>query len=440
MKKNLFILAALLLPVSLCAQSALQQLESMAGMSIHDVKVPDPGDPVPVDPDPEEESQPKQSTHLKDYTPAQETTEPAPEPKPKTAEELWQEEWKQHTERERAYNKMYSDAQDKYYDHIEERKERVKERYEWLMHDRPTVRAVPQFSSIGERSYHFDHPLSIQELKDSWATFILDKEDTLYRADYMRYVQPGGNALQPSTVRFLGTRLANGRVEWRMFNEKFNTRDPHRTLTVYQEWESLSTAPHIKAQDILDIKMAAEGRVMILEMKNGNKVVIRPNGDFLCEGRNISFPAMISEGVFVECDGKLYSSTAPRYSAPLLEGDNFQYFTRTLIVQNHDANNQPYYRLATYGGTCYDIKKHQWNRNRDNDQYSYLSCFTNQGDYFIAQPKGKNYYVILANCNGLYKGKKTYKTIEAAHAAWPKERAYIVDTSNRHPEQCAKIK
>ena len=78
MKKNLFILAALLLPASLCAQSALgqalQQLESLTGMSIHDIKVPDPGDPVPVDPDPEEE--PKQSTHLKDYTPAQEQETP----------------------------------------------------------------------------------------------------------------------------------------------------------------------------------------------------------------------------------------------------------------------------------------------------------------------------------------------------------------------------
>ena len=63
MKKNLFILAALLLPASLCAQSALgqalQQLESLTGMSIHDIKVPDPGDPVPVDPDPEEDSVPR---------------------------------------------------------------------------------------------------------------------------------------------------------------------------------------------------------------------------------------------------------------------------------------------------------------------------------------------------------------------------------------------
>ena len=53
MKKCLIILAAVLLPAALSAQSALHQLESMAGMSIHDVNVPDPGDPVPVDPDPE---------------------------------------------------------------------------------------------------------------------------------------------------------------------------------------------------------------------------------------------------------------------------------------------------------------------------------------------------------------------------------------------------
>ena len=84
MKKCLIILAAVMFPAALSAQSALHQLESMAGMSIHDVNVPDPGDPVPVDPDPEEEEpQPQQSTHLRDYTPAQETTQPTPKPEPK---------------------------------------------------------------------------------------------------------------------------------------------------------------------------------------------------------------------------------------------------------------------------------------------------------------------------------------------------------------------
>ena len=451
MKKALFLLVAGMFPTLLCAQAlnqALQQLEQMTGQTIDDVYVPDPGDPVPVDPDPEEE--PQQSTHLKDYTPAQEQEEeeeqtttrpaqPAPEPKPKTAQELWEEELQRQREREREYNQKYVDAQNKYYEDIKEHEAYAKERYERLKNERPTVRAVPQFSSSGERNFQFDHPMSAHELKYSYDIVLENENDTLYHADIMRFVQPGGNALQPSTVRFLGTRMPGGRVEWRMFKERPNIRDPHRTLTIYREEEKLSTESRIKAKDIWDVKMAAEGRVMILEMKNGNNVVIRPNGDFLCEGRNISFPAMMSEGVFVECDGKLYSSIAPRYTGPLIEGDHFEYYNKTIIVQNHDANNEPYYRLTTYGGKSYDIKKHQWTDRGEQTRYSYLSHFSNDGDYYVVKPQGKNYYEILADCGTLFKGKKKYKTLEEAHAAWQKEKAYIIDTWNRHPEKCAKI-
>ena len=57
MKKCLIILAAVMFPAALSAQSALHQLESMAGMSIHDVNVPKPSDPVRVDDDEDDDTQ-----------------------------------------------------------------------------------------------------------------------------------------------------------------------------------------------------------------------------------------------------------------------------------------------------------------------------------------------------------------------------------------------
>lgn len=59
MRKSLVILAAWLLPATLCAQSALHQLESLAGMSIHDVPIPAVPDPTPVNAE-EEESEEQQ--------------------------------------------------------------------------------------------------------------------------------------------------------------------------------------------------------------------------------------------------------------------------------------------------------------------------------------------------------------------------------------------
>ena len=440
MKKSLLLFALTILPVTLFAQSALQQLEQMAGQSIHDVYVPPVPDPTPVDVDDEEE-QPQQSTHLKDYTPAQETTQPAPQTQPQT--DGWAEWLKQEEERQNKVNKILNEKRADYEKAMNEEEKRIQERYDKFIETQPFVEPVPQFSSRSERNYQFDHSLSLDELRD-WGNFILDDpNDTLFRADYLRYPEVGASYTHSSMVRFVGTRLANGRVEWRMFKEGWNfyNKDyPYDNLIAYFEKKTVYYGTKIQTKDIWNVKMAAEGQVIILEMKNGNNVVIRPNGDYLCEGKHISFPGMVRDGVFVECDGKLFCTNAPEYSSPILQGDEFQYFGRTIIVKNHDANNEPYYRLATYTGKCYDIQKHQWTTRGDHDQYSYLGQFINDGHHFIAQPKGKNYYVILAYSGGLYKGQKKYKTIEEAHAAWPKEKQYIYSKGDKHPEQCAKLK
>lgn len=444
MKKSLLLFALTILPVTLFAQSALQQAEQMAGQSIHDVHVPDPGDPVPVDPDPEEE--PQQSTHLQDYTPMQETapSAPAPQTQQQPASDGWEEWLKQEREREQKVNKILNEKRADYQKDLKEEEARIARRYERFLTTQPMTRPVPQFSGRGERNIMFDHPMTVNELRGSYGRYhLLDYNDTLFRADYLRYPQPGASGLQSNRMRFLGTRLANGRVEWRMFREEWDYRNldnPYDNLTAYYEKRSLPGNSKIQSKDIWDVKMAAEGEVIILEMKNGNNVVIRPNGTYLCEGKHITFPARFEEGVFVECDGKLYCTNAPEYSGSILSGDEFQYFGRTIIVKNHDANNQPYYRLATYSGKCYDIQKHEWTQGGKNDQYSYLGRFTNDGDHLIAQPKGKNYYVILAYSGGLYKGQKKYKTLEEAHAAWPKEKQYIYSKGDKHPGQSAKLK
>ena len=317
-------------------------------------------------------------------------------------------------------------------------------RYERFLSSQPMTRPVPQFSSIRERNFLLNHPMTVDELRRDYGRFRLyDYKDTAFRADILRYAQPGASGLQSNRMRFLGTRLANGRVAWKMFREEWdysNIDDPYDNLTAYYEKLTLPGNSKIQSKDIWDVKMAAEGEVIILEMKNGNNVVIRPNGDFLCEGKHITFPARFEEGVFVECDGKLYCTNAPEYSGSILSGDEFQYFGRTIIVQNHDANNQPYYRLATYSGKCYDIQKHQWTQGGNHDQYTYLARFTNDGDHFIAQPKGTDYYVILAYWGGLFKGQKKYKTIEAAHAAWAQEKQYISRKGDKHQGQAAKLK
>lgn len=447
MKKSLFILAALLFPTLLSAQSALQQLEQMAGQSIHDVYVPPVPDPTPVNVEEEEEDvQPQQSTHLKDYTPAQETTPsaPAPQTQQQPVSDGWAEYLQREQERQNKVNKILNEKRADYQKDLEEEEARIARRYQNFLSTQPITRPVPQFSGRGERNIIFDHPMTVNELRGSYGRYYLsDYNDTLFRADYLRYPQAGASGLQSNRMRFLGTRLANGRVEWRMFREEWdyhNLDDPYDNLTAYYEKSALPGMTTIQSKDIWDVKMAAEGEVIILEMKNGNNVVIRPNGTYLCEGKHITFPARFEEGVFVECDGKLYCTNAPEYSGSILSGDEFQYFGRTIIVQNHDANNQPYYRLATYSGKCYDIQKHEWTQGGNHDQYTYLARFTSDGDHFIAQPKGTDYYVILAYCGGLYKGQKKYKTIEEAHAAWPKEKQYIYSKGDKHPEQCAKLK
>ena len=429
MKKCLIILAAVLLPAALSAQSALHQLESMAGMSIHDVNVPDPGDPVPVDPDPEkEEPQPQQSTHLKDYTPAQETTQPTPkpEPKPQTYEERqkqWRDEqWKQDQKSEADYWK-----------NKDEERERERESYKYFLETRPRVHSTPVFSSIAERKVVFPEPVSPYDLRD-FGNFKLDEKDSTYKVDYLRC----SSAKWPHAF-FLGRRLENGRVEWRIFEY---TPIAYGAKMGYRECDyHMMYTTNFDYRNIKDVEFAGEGRVVLLKMNNGVTIVIKPNGEMICAGRNVTFPVMAEEALFIECDGKLYASNMPRFSSPILEGDHFDYYGRTVIVTHHDSEGKPYYTMSTYGGRNYDYKHHKWAKHESGsyDAYDFAAPFSNDGNYYVIKPRGKKYYQILSysNYDNLYKGKKKYKTLEAAHAGWPKEKEYFREIFMYKPWEAA---
>ena len=434
MKKCLIILAAVLLPAALSAQSALHQLESMAGMSIHDVNVPDPGDPVPVDPDPEEEeSQPQQSTHLKDYTPAQETTATqAPQPKQKT----WQE-----IERERT-EKAYEDVRrerlerDKQKAEIwkayEEQTRQEHRRYQAFLDSSPKVRNTPRFSSINERNILFDSPQSLDDLSKIYGKFFVEQKDSTYRADMIRYSE----YVRPS-AKFLGHRLENGRVEWRMYQENLFTNMYHEQ----------SFGANLRSEDIKDVVLAVEGRVVLVYLKDGRTLVLKPSGESICSGTNILFPCMAEDGgVFIECDGSLYYSDAPAFSTSILWGNHLDYYSNCVVVTNQYFSGETCYKLSTYGGREYDWDQHAWipimgYYGERHTAYSYIGAFQNEGAYFVIQPQGKKYYYIVSDMGGgLFRSQKKYKSIEDAHAAWPKERAYIYNLRMNKPSAAAQNK
>ena len=421
MKKNLFILAALLLPASLCAQSALGQLEHIAGQSIHDVYVPPVPDPTPVDVEEEEEdSQPQQSTHLKDYTPAQETTQPAPEPKPKTFEEL-QQEWAENERKRREEEwRRQTETENAYWEGEEKERESAWRWYNSFLKDQPRVEPVPVFSGIDERKYVFDKTQSPQELRD-FGKFYLEPKDSTYKVDMIRC----SNAPAGTRAYYLGRRLENGRTEWRIF---IHDRVSYGTYGYAERYAKLGFPKDFDYRQIRDVDFKGEGRVTLLKMADGSTYVLKPDGSVLCRGRNLSFPVISYEAwegtLYIECDGKLYTSCAPRYAGPLLEGDNFEYYGRTVIVTKHDSNGK-YYTMSNYGGRSFDYKENAWKVKGDHVALDYIGSFSNDGDYYVLQPRGKKHYIIVSYLRGrLYKGKGTYKSLEAAHKAWPKEQKY----------------
>ena len=434
MKKNLFILAALLLPASLCAQSALGQLEHIAGQSIHDVYVPPVPDPTPVDMD-EEDEQPQQSTHLKDYTPAQETTQPAPEPKPNTYEALqqeWAEKERQYQERER---RRQTEMEDAYWKGKEEDREREWSLYNYYLKNQPRVEPAPVFSGIDERKYVFDKPKSTQELRD-FGEFYLEPKDSTYKVDMIRC----SNAPAVSHAYYLGRRLENGRTEWRIFIDE---RVSYGTFGNVERYAMLGFPKDFDYRQIRDVDFKGEGRVTLLKMADGSTYVLKPDGSVICHGRNLSFPVMSTEALggalYIECDGKLYASCAPRYAGPLLEGDHFDYYGKTVIVTKHDATGKPYYTMSTYGGRSFDYKENAWKVKGDHVKLDYIDAFTNDGDYYVLQPRGKKYYIIVSYLSGrLYKGKGTYKSLEAAHKAWPEEQKYMTHLYFDKPDKRTK--
>ena len=429
MKKNLLILAALLLPASLCAQSALgqalQQLESLTGMSIHDIKVPDPGDPVPVDPDPEEESQPQQSTHLKDYTPAQEQETPAEksrreaiEEAEKRAEEIRKQNYEEFLRQREETSKKWR-AKD-------ERVHRETEVYNNFINSNPQVQPVPIFSSIDEHKVLFPEPKSLSELFGN--SIKLQKSDSAYKADLVVY-----SSRHNMPAYFLGKRLDNGRVEWRMFISELGEYSEDLYLVGFYEG--------LDCHNIKDVRLYGEGRVILLEMYDGTSYVLNPHGSLICHGRNISFPTMSGDALFIECDGALHASNSPTSQPILRAGEHYDYYRNNIIATSQFVDTgQTFYRLYSYGGRAYDYKENSWAKYGGYTTYEYIAPFSNDGEYYVLKPFKGDYFIVSYFGGKLYRGKKKYKTLEAAHAAWPQEQKYIFNLHESKPDKCAQNK
>ncbi len=434
MKKCLIILAAVMFPAALSAQSALHQLESMAGMSIQDVNVPKPSDPVRVDDDEDEDSQSEQSTHLKDYTPAQETTATqTPQPKQKTWQEIERERAEQAEEASRR-ERLERDKQkaEKWKSHEEQTRQEHR-RYQTFLDSSPKVKSTPNFSSINERNILFDSPQSLEDLSKIYGKFyVWGQQDSMYRADMIRYSE----YVHPS-AKFLGHRLENGRVEWRMYQENLFTNMYHEQ----------SFGGNLRSDDIKDVVLAVEGRVVLVYLKDGRTLVLKPSGETICSGTNILFPCMAEDGgVFIECDGRLFYSDAPAFSNPILWGNHLDYYSNCVVVTSQYSTGETYYNLSTYGGREYDWDLQAWipvmgYYGERHTAYSYIGAFQNEGAYFVIQPQGKKYYYIVSDMGGgLFRSQKKYKSIEDAHAAWPKERAYIYNLRMNKPSAAAQNK
>jgi peptide methionine sulfoxide reductase MsrB len=81
-----------------------------------------------------------------------------------------------------------------------------------------------------------------------------------------------------------------------------------------------------------------------------------------------------------------------------------------------------------------------WSRFSADASYEYIAPFSNDGEYYVLKPFKKDYFIV-SYCGGkLFRGKKKYKSIEAAHAGWPKEQQYIFNMHESKPDKCAQNK
>ena len=425
MRKSLIILVAWLLPATLCAQSALHQLESLAGMSIHDVPIPAVPDPTPVNAE-EEESEEQHSTHLRDYTPAQEQETP----EQKRKRELVEETQRREAEIRRQVQEESRRKQEQDYKEWHSRDERISREhkaYQDFLKSNPQVQPVPLFSSIDEHKVLFPEPKSLADLYEYGSRFKQKEDDKNYKADMIVY-----SSRHPLPAYFLGKRLDNGRVEWRMFiHELGEYTEDHYLCGFFHGFDS---------RNIKNVRMYGEGRVILIDMYDGTSYVINPHGSLICHGIDISFPAMSGDVLFIECDGELYASNAPTAaSQAFLRGDHFDYYRNNIIVTNY-YDGKPSYNLCSYGGRQYDYVENTWSRFSADASYEYIAPFSNDGEYYVLKPFKKD-YIIVSYCGGkLFRGKKKYKSIEAAHAGWPKEQQYIFYMHKSKPDKCAQNK
>ena len=282
----------------------------------------------------------------------------------------------------------------------------------------PLAQPAPQFSGINEHDIVYDTPQSISA-QHPWGEVDMDELRRVKRLGYLDFLSdydierysntPGGTVV-------LGKRTPEGKTLWMVLQR--NQESGKYVGSVMNDTED-SVGKKVSPQDV---RLEAEGSLVVMEFSGGYKVVKTIDGIMVVRGYNIEVLPLRVDGHPViswsqdpSWKGKMFAKETRLYNdkgQTIVEGEQLEYYDDAVIARMDNGTCATLYNWQG-GSLFFDVGG--WNSDRMED----IRCYnSDRGSYYVIKIREGRYALIG---KGFRRVGGIYASADEAHAAWKQQ-------------------
>jgi len=274
----------------------------------------------------------------------------------------------------------------------------------------PLASRVPQFSSVNTHNIVYDKLQSVDG-EHPWGKVDMDalrKSIARGWGDFTEYdIERYSNT--PKGVVILGKRIPNGGTKWMrlMYDEKSG-----KYLAYTSGFET--TDNNGKTVFLQDVRLEAEGRIVVAEYSGGFKSVSNIYGRSIVSGYDVSIlPFQVEGNLFISYttvtrSGSNLTGIYDDQGHKIAYGQQFEYYQDAIIARYNDSKSATLYN---WKGQSIYFDKGGWKSNYVDD----IRCYnSDKGPYYLIKVKDGQYTIIA---RGFRQVGGTYSSEDEAHEA-----------------------
>ena len=282
----------------------------------------------------------------------------------------------------------------------------------------PLAQPAPEFSGINEHDIVYEKPQSISA-QHPWGEVDMDELRRVKRLGYLDFLSdydierysntPGGAVI-------LGKRTPEGKTLWMVLQR--DQESGKYVGSVMGDTED-SVGKMVSPQDV---RLEAEGSLVVMEFSGGYKVVKTIDGIMVARGYNIDVLPLRVDGHPViswsqdpSWEGKVFAKETRLYDGrgqKIAAGEQLEYYDDAIIARMDNGARATLYNWQG-GSLFFDVG------GRNSDRMEDIRCYnSDRGSYYVIKIREGRYALIG---KGFRRVGGTYASADEAHAAWKQQ-------------------